>query len=81
MRSLLPILFAATTLLGACASDPAPENVASAKDAQICTRETPVGSNFPVTKCRTPEQIAQEKAEADRVKSQIQQTTTFRPSE
>lgn len=47
----------------------------------VCTRETPVGSNFPITKCRTPEQVAQDKAEADRVKAMIQQTTTVRPTE
>ena len=76
-RALL--LFAAATALAACASDPA-ENTAS-NGGMVCSRETPVGSHFPVTSCRTPEQVAQDKAEADRVKAMIQQTTTVKPTQ
>lgn len=76
-RALL--LVAAATALAGCASDPA--ETTAGKGGMVCTRETPVGSNFPITKCRTPEQVAQDKAEADRVKAMIQQTTTVRPTE
>ena len=67
----------AATAFASCASDPA-ETTAS-NGGMVCTRETPVGSHFPVTSCRTPEQVAQDKAEADRVKAMIQQTTTVKP--
>jgi hypothetical protein len=72
------LLVAAAIASAGCASDPA-ENVAGNGDA-TCARETPVGTHFSVTKCRTQEQIARDKADADRVKSDIQQTTTFRPA-
>jgi hypothetical protein len=74
-RALL--FFAAATALAACASDPA--ETTAGNGGMVCTRETPVGSHFPVTVCRTREQVAQDKAEADRVKAMIQQTTTVKP--
>lgn len=77
MKALL--LLAAATALSACAS--APTEGTAESDAMICTRETPIGSNFPVTKCRTPQQVAQDKADAERTKADIRQTTSFRPSE
>lgn len=72
-------LMAAVTMLSACTSVPT-ENTAQS-DGVVCTRETPIGSHFPVTHCRSPEQVAQDKAEADRAKSTIQQTTTVRPTQ
>jgi hypothetical protein len=39
--------------------------------AMICTKETPTGSLTPVTKCRTPEQIAADRAAVDAAGNQI----------
>ncbi|MBQ0929445.1 hypothetical protein KAK07_14510 [Ideonella sp. 4Y16] len=44
-------------LLAACAS---PETPAGSASQQICTREAPLGSNIPVTRCRSAEQAARE---------------------
>ncbi|MBE2241591.1 MAG: hypothetical protein IAE86_02470 [Burkholderiaceae bacterium] len=76
MKALLIPAFA--VMLGACASDPAQE--AAASDGTVCTRETPIGSNFRETKCRTAAQVAQDKADAERVKEGIRQSTTMRPA-
>lgn len=80
MRALLFVAgFAgALTVLGGCASTPTEES-ASAKD-MICTRETPIGTKFPVTKCRTREQVAADKTEAERVKASAMQSSTYKPA-
>jgi hypothetical protein len=52
-------------LLAACAAEPpAQANAAPTQSASdtVCTREYPIGSNIPVTKCRTREQIEANKA-------------------
>lgn len=67
-------------LLAACAAEPtAPSKNAAAatqavaapaatasgeKDDMVCTREYPTGSNIPITKCRSRQQIEAEKAAA-----------------
>jgi hypothetical protein len=69
---LLHAILAATLplLLAACAAEPAgpaatPATASSSgKDEMICSREYPTGSNIPITKCRTREQIEAEKAAA-----------------
>jgi hypothetical protein len=56
--------------LGACASPPpsaagtAVTPQTAAADQQVCTREVPVGSLRPVTRCRTRAQAIQEEEEA-----------------
>ena len=78
MKALHFVVFAAlAAALGACATDPAQE--AAAGDGTVCTRETPIGSNFRETKCRTAAQVAQDKANAEQVKEGIRQSTTMRP--
>jgi outer membrane murein-binding lipoprotein Lpp len=55
------------TLLGGCASPPAPEQAAAKVDddqRQVCTREVPVGTLMPVTRCRTVAQIRKDEEEA-----------------
>jgi hypothetical protein len=53
-------------LLAACAAEPpAQANAAPTQSAgsdMVCTREYPIGSNIPITKCRTREQIGADKA-------------------
>lgn len=56
-------------LLAGCAS---PQTQVTSEQIQVasatqqtCTRETPIGSNIPVTKCRSAEQMARD-AEAAR---------------
>jgi hypothetical protein len=49
--------------LVACAAEPAAQTNSAASDL-VCTREYPIGSNIPVTKCRTHEQVEAEKAAA-----------------
>ena len=65
------VLFA--SLVG-CASEPTTPTIASSAAASspsagsasdvICAKEYPTGSNIAVTKCRTPEQMASQKAAA-----------------
>lgn len=79
MRSLLlATVLTSLAVLGACASATTQDSAAAS--GTVCTREKPVGSNFPVTTCRTAEQIAAEKAEADRVQRGVQQNATNRPA-
>jgi len=56
LSTLLPLL--------ACAGDPAtqagPVDQQAASD-MVCTREYPTGSNIPITKCRTREQVEEER--------------------
>lgn len=75
MKALVLAVFAG--MLSACATDPAQE--AAASDGTVCTRETPVGSHFRETKCRTAAQVAQDNANAEQVKEGIRQSTTMRP--
>jgi hypothetical protein len=64
-----PFLLALGALLIAgCAASPKNETTAGL----ICTKETPTGTHFPITKCRTQEQIEQERAEAARINDTIQ---------
>lgn len=63
-------------LLGACAPAPLQQQAAQQpNDSQgsICEREYPVGSNLPVTRCRTAEERERDRArsqrELDRVRS------------
>jgi hypothetical protein len=57
-------------LLGGCASAPptpasgAPAAAVADDQRQVCTREVPVGSMLPVTKCRTVAQARVEEEEA-----------------
>lgn len=71
------LLIAAMIAIAGCAST-GTQDVAS-DNGTVCTRETPVGSNLPVTKCRSAQQAAQEKADAERAQAEIQRSSTFRP--
>ncbi|MFO1220978.1 MAG: hypothetical protein U1E89_21665 [Burkholderiaceae bacterium] len=57
-------------LFGCAAAPSPPPAVATAVAAEqksgdmVCTREYPTGSNIPITKCRTREQIEAERAAA-----------------
>jgi len=58
-------LIAMAAALSGCAASPS-DNVASGGGADpaqqlVCTKEAPTGTMFPVTKCRTAEQIARER--------------------
>lgn len=57
LRYSTPASLLMTLILVACAAEPpAQTNVTGAvddTDKTICTREYPIGSNIPVTKCRT----------------------------
>jgi hypothetical protein len=52
-----------------CASPP-PGSVAKG-DTPICVRETPTGSNVPVTRCRSAAQIERDRIEAATLKEEI----------
>jgi hypothetical protein len=68
----LPALFAhavplTALLLISCAAEPTAQATATPAPNtgdMVCTREYPIGSNIPVTKCRTREQIEADKAAA-----------------
>jgi len=57
----------AALILSACATEPPVQaQAAPSQNAGdlVCTREYPIGSNIPITKCRTREQVDAEKAAA-----------------
>jgi hypothetical protein len=58
--------FALTMVLAGCATAPGTQVQAASSDAGdvVCTREYPIGTNIPVTKCRTRAQAEAEKASA-----------------
>jgi len=72
--ALLSLL--SSVLIAGCASS-TPTTVASAAPAAseaagvVCTRETPTGTHFAVTRCRTQEQIERDRAEAAKVGDMI----------
>jgi hypothetical protein len=85
MRVLLLTASAAltTVLLAACATEPVPQQgqqqTASSASSpgdnanqMVCTREYPIGTNIPVTKCRTREQIEADKRTATESLNKIQ---------
>jgi len=55
--------------IAGCASPPLGSMAKS--DAPICARETPTGSNVPVTRCRTAAQVERDRIEAAAVKEEI----------
>ena len=72
MTRMLPAL--ATLLLAACAADPADQSAATSQTASdmTCTREYPTGTNIPITKCRTREQIETERKVGQDALRQVQ---------
>jgi hypothetical protein len=61
MRTIFCVF--ASSLVVACASEPtkiAGQTEQTANDT-VCTREYPTGSNIPMTKCRSPEQVEKER--------------------
>lgn len=67
MSVVLPSLLA---LLAACQSSPrVPARTAGGE--LLCTRETPVGTNVPVTRCRTRAGAEQERVEARDTRADI----------
>lgn len=63
MRTTTTILLAPLFLAG-CAASPQSQT-AVAEQTVVCARETPTGSNIPVTRCRNASQREQEKTNAD----------------
>lgn len=65
----------ATCVLVACAGATAPSVVAvdDRADGNVCVREYPIGSNIPVTRCRTREQREAEKTAGEELLRQAQQ--------
>jgi hypothetical protein len=62
----------ALVALSGCANSAAPANQAAGDATNlICVREYPTGSSIPTTRCRTPEQIARERDEAQRSVDQV----------
>jgi len=57
-------------LLAACQSSP-PVPARTAGGELLCTRETPVGTNVPVTRCRTRAGAEQERVEARDTRADI----------
>jgi hypothetical protein len=67
MRVFVFALFAGLALTGAGCAAPNAEPSAAAQPKQatsVCSQERPLGSNIPVTKCRTAEQIEQDREAA-----------------
>ena len=65
--------------LSACAIEPADSTADSG--SLICSREIPVGSNIPIRKCRTREQIEQERRAADQVRDTIRTGQSSSPKD
>jgi hypothetical protein len=55
--------------IAGCAAPP-PGSMAKG-DAQVCAKETPTGSNVPVTRCRSAAQIERDRIEAATLKEEI----------
>jgi hypothetical protein len=67
LRSSVVSALLATVIIAACSTEPSAQTSAAPNQAAsnvVCTREYPIGSNIPVTKCRTREQIEADKAAA-----------------
>lgn len=62
------ILVASLTLAG-CATQTT--EVAQNDENMICTRETRVGTNFPVVQCRTKEQVERERADVEQFRNSV----------
>jgi len=67
------ILFA-STLLSACAQT-APNQTTAAESSAVCERETPTGSNIPVTRCRDADRRESERRDAE---DTIQRVRTYK---
>ena len=65
--------------LSACAVEP-PDSTADS-GSLVCSREIPVGSNIPVRKCRTREQIEQERRTAEQVREAIRTGPSSSPKD
>lgn len=61
----------AVLLVAGCATSEPEVQVAAGKEEQTtqvrCRSDSPTGSNFRVTRCRTPEEIERDKAQAQSV--------------
>jgi 4-hydroxy-3-methylbut-2-en-1-yl diphosphate synthase IspG/GcpE len=67
MKCLASVLI--SLAIAGCASPP-PGSMARA-DVQVCAKETPTGSNVPVTRCRSAAQIERDRIEAATLKEEI----------
>jgi len=65
--------------MSGCALEPA-ESTAD-NGSLICSRETPVGSNIPIRKCRTREQIELERRAADQARDAIRSGQSSSPKD
>jgi hypothetical protein len=67
LRTTLTLALAA--VLGACASAPAPQQMAASgakpRTEQVCQKEQPTGMRIPITVCRTVE-VIEERSDSDR---------------
>ena len=63
-----PVLVVMLALVG-CATQTA-EAPESGED-MICSRETPVGTKFPVVRCRTKEQVERDRRDADQFRNAV----------
>jgi curli biogenesis system outer membrane secretion channel CsgG len=67
LRTSATAALLATVVIAGCSTEPAARTSAAPNQAasdMVCAREYPIGSNIPVTKCRTREQIEADKAAA-----------------
>jgi len=67
-------LLLSALLLAACAAPRQEE--ASLSDAVTCTKETPVGSAIPVTRCRTAAEIEQARSDAQKVRDAVRSSAS-----
>jgi hypothetical protein len=64
----------AVITLVACAASESPTTEATA--GQVCTKEPTIGSNRLTTKCRTPEEVARDRAAAEQVAPSIRRSNS-----
>ncbi len=67
----LALLMAAALALSACESAPVASADGTQGDKVTCTREYPTGSSIPTTRCRTAEQLARERDDAQKTVDQV----------
>ena len=74
-RALGALLLVVSALLSGCAGSPAQDGKQADSDV-LCEREYPIGSNLPVTKCRSAAEREQQRLNAQKELDRVPATAT-----
>ena len=75
MKTITPSLFVLLFLAGCATTGSQTQTETAAAEKVVCQRETPTGSNIPVTRCRTETQTAIDKRNAEEVTDALHGTS------